>query len=174
MMRAPPESEDISFTSRARGIHLEPAVPVETTDRARRGSDDPLAVQESLQDVTRFVDCDHAVLLMCRSEPSTLDLYSSIGLSSDPVTLVESGILARAFEGDGEVINDLAQAGDIDPTLIEMLAAQQMAIVPLEADGHRLGAVAAINSPDEPFGPRILRSSPRSPVRRRFASRTCG
>ena len=151
-MRAPQqESEDNSITYRPRGITLEPPIRDEAGGRPPRGAAAPLVVQELLQDVTRFVDCDHAVLLMCRSEPSTLDLYSSIGLSSDPVSLVDSGILARAFEGDGEIINDLARAGDIDPVLMEMFAAQQMAIVPLEADGQRLGAVAAINSPDGAF-----------------------
>ena len=108
-------------------------------------------MQESLDDVTRFVGCDHAVLFLCRSEPATPDLYSSIGLSNEPVSMVDPGILARAFQRTGEVINDLAQDGDVDPALMEMLAAQQMAIVPLVANGQQLGAVAAINSPDGAF-----------------------
>ena len=150
-MHLSPGPKEIHTTSRPGTIRLDHAVPTAVTDRARGGSEDPLVVRELLKDVTRFIECDHAVLLMCRSEPSTADLYSSIGLSNEPVSLVDPGILARAFEGAGEVINDMAQDGDIDPVLMEMLAAQQMAIVPLTAGGQRLGAVAAINSPDGAF-----------------------
>ena len=144
------EETEVILTSSEHSISLDPSAGLRVPERAR-SDEEPLIVQEALDDVTRFLECDHAVLFLCRTEPTTPDLYSSIGLSTEPVSIVDPGILARAFQGTGEVINDLAQDGDVDPALMEMLAAQQMAIVPLVANGHQLGAVAAINSPDGAF-----------------------
>ena len=102
-------------------------------------------VRDILRVVARVAECDQTVLLLYQPDTSGMTLYSSSG--NPPASVPEPDVARAIFDSErGRVVEDIATDPDAGPALAQALNATQMAAVPLEVAGERVGLLAAAAS----------------------------
>jgi signal transduction histidine kinase len=109
-------------------------------------------ITEILRAIPEVVPCDRPVMFLYDDDTSEMRCFVGKGEEQPRLSLREPGIIRRIHHGGhGEIVNDVVADPDSSPAQGELYETRQLLAAPMIVGEHRVGVIAAVDSPTGAF-----------------------